>query len=140
MSVLVTDAGFAPEDWTFGFHAPGQSPTHDSTALALDIVPDFDVTALPRDFAAIDLIRLHVPQTGDGRAFSQARLLRLLGFTGRLRAQGEVLPDQYPLARRCGFDEVEISRARAARQPEGQWRAQLACQTGSYQDRLRHFA
>jgi uncharacterized protein (DUF934 family) len=69
-----------------------------------------DVQALAEDIARIGLIALEFPKFNDGRAYSQARLLReRLGFTGELRATGQVLRDQYPFMRRCGFDAFEVS-------------------------------
>jgi uncharacterized protein (DUF934 family) len=54
------------------------------------------------------LIVLNFPKFSDGRAYSQARLLRSrLGFTGELRATGNVLQDQLPFMLRCGFDTFE---------------------------------
>jgi uncharacterized protein (DUF934 family) len=54
------------------------------------------------------LIVLNFPKFSDGRAYSQARLLRgRLGFTGELRATGGVLQDQLPFMLRCGFDSFE---------------------------------
>lgn len=44
----------------------------------------------------------------DGRAFSQARILReKWGVTGRLRAEGQLLPDQLINLLRCGFSELK---------------------------------
>ena len=63
--------------------------------------------------------------------------LRLKGYTGRLRAKGHVLADQYAMARRSGFDEVEIDHNLAARQPEDQWLARSNWQDNNYQARLR---
>jgi len=40
----------------------------------------------------------------DGRGYSAARILREAGYTGELRAAGDVLVDQIPFMRRCGFD------------------------------------
>ena len=60
-----------------------------------------------------------------------------MGYAGRLRASGHVLADQYAMARRCGFDEVEIDDDMAARQPEAQWRARADWQAHDYQSRLR---
>jgi uncharacterized protein (DUF934 family) len=60
-----------------------------------------------------------------------------LGFTGRLRAAGHVIADQYAMARRSGFDEVEISDELAERQPEEQWLARADWQAHHYQARLR---
>jgi len=54
------------------------------------------------------LIALHFPKFSDGRAYSQARLLRgRLGYEGELRATGNVLQDQLPFMLRCGFDSFE---------------------------------
>ena len=58
------------------------------------------------------LIVLDFPKFSDGRAYSQARLLRSrLGFTGELRATGNVLLDQLPFMLRCGFEEA-LAKAR----------------------------
>jgi uncharacterized protein (DUF934 family) len=49
-------------------------------------------------------IALAFPKFTDGRAYTQAFLLRRrLGFTGELMATGEVLVDQLEAMRRCGF-------------------------------------
>ena len=66
------------------------------------------------------MIRIDFPSFADGRGFTLARLIRLLGFTGRLRAKGHVIADQYAMARRSGFDEIEISSELASRQSEEQ--------------------
>ncbi|QFR33515.1 DUF934 domain-containing protein [Ancylobacter sp. TS-1] len=56
----------------------------------------------------LSLIALNFPSFRDGRAYSQARLLReRLGWTGPLRAIGNVLRDQFLLMQRSGFDQVE---------------------------------
>jgi uncharacterized protein (DUF934 family) len=63
------------------------------------------VEALAPDVGRLDLIVLHFPKFSDGRAYSQARLLReRLGYQGELRATGGVLRDQLPFMLRCGFD------------------------------------
>jgi uncharacterized protein (DUF934 family) len=54
------------------------------------------------------LIVLDFPKFSDGRAYSQARLLRgRLGYRGELRATGGVLQDQIAFMLRCGFDSFE---------------------------------
>ncbi|WP_295046737.1 DUF934 domain-containing protein [uncultured Paracoccus sp.] len=68
-----------------------------------------------------DLIAIDFPSFNDGRGFSLARRLRELGYTGRLRASGRLIADQYAMARRVGFDEVEVAPDIAARQPQDQW-------------------
>ena len=83
------------------------------------------------------MIRIDFPTSADGRGFTLAAMLRRAGFTGRLRARGHILADQYAMARRAGFDEVEINHALAARQPEPQWLARVDWQSHNYQSRLR---
>ena len=54
------------------------------------------------------LIVLNFPKFSDGRAYSQARLLReRMGYKGELRASGGVLQDQAPHMLRCGFDSFD---------------------------------
>jgi uncharacterized protein (DUF934 family) len=55
------------------------------------------------------LIAIVISKFGDGRHFSLARLLRERhGFTGELRAVGNVLPDQLFFMRRCGYGSFEL--------------------------------
>jgi uncharacterized protein (DUF934 family) len=66
------------------------------------------VEALAGDVSRLDLVALHFPKFSDGRAYSQARLLRgRLGYGGELRATGNVLQDQLPFMLRCGFESFE---------------------------------
>lgn len=70
---------------------------------------------LRADLGRFRLIALSFPKFTDGRAYSQARLLRRrYGFTGELRAVGNVLRDQFLHMHRCGFDSVEVGDERAA--------------------------
>ena len=101
----------------------------------LTLEPDASVEDVA--FAGLDLIAVRFPSSADGRGNSIARRLRLGGYRGRLRAVGHVLADQYPLALRCGFDEVEIDDALAARMPEEQWLDALGRVAMNYQDRVR---
>ena len=133
MSVIVTDAGFAPDDWT--------GPTAPLSALAdepgVDLPSDAAPDALDGRLGGLALIRVDFPSAADGRGFTLARLLRLRGYRGRLRARGHVIADQYAMARRAGFDEVEIDDALAARQPEPQWLARADWRRFDHQARLR---
>ncbi|QYK43010.1 MAG: DUF934 domain-containing protein [Paracoccaceae bacterium] len=134
MTVIVTDAGFSPDDWTGGFATLGDL---DAGTRALDLSntddPSLAAAALPR----LSLIRIAFPAFSDGRGFTLARRLRMMGYRGRLRAAGHVIADQYAMARRVGFDEVEISDDLAARQPEAQWRFRADWQAHDHQSRLR---
>jgi uncharacterized protein (DUF934 family) len=99
--------------------------------------PDTDPSRL-RDVAGrAQAIRIAFPSFADGRGFTLARQLRNNGFQGRLRAQGHVLSDQYAMARRAGFDEVEITEDLAARQPEAEWLARADWRAHDYLSRLR---
>ena len=56
------------------------------------------------DLAGVTRINLHFPKFTDGRAYSQAFLLRRrLGYTGEIRATGDVLIDQLVQMQRSGF-------------------------------------
>jgi uncharacterized protein (DUF934 family) len=52
----------------------------------------------------LSLIEVSFPVYRDGRGYSSARVLREAGYVGELRAAGDVLVDQVPFMRRCGFD------------------------------------
>jgi uncharacterized protein (DUF934 family) len=68
-----------------------------------------DVEALQSDLPRLSLIVLQFPKWTDGRAYSQAHLLRMrLRYSGELRATGEVLVDMLPLLQRTGFDAVQL--------------------------------
>ncbi len=78
-------------------------------ALGVRLPNDVAPTKLAADLARLALIVLNFPKFTDGRAYSQARLLRArLGFTGELRAEGEVLRDQLLFMRRCGFETFVV--------------------------------
>ncbi len=73
----------------------------------LEISNDADPRALALE--GVDRIDLHFPRFTDGRAFSQAYLLRRrLGFTGEIRATGDVLVDQLQQMARSGFDAAVL--------------------------------
>ena len=134
MTVIVTDKGFGADDWTLGF-VPLDDAAND--VAALDVPSDTDPAALIAQLAGVEMVRVDFPSFADGRGFTIARQLRLAGYTGRLRAKGHVISDQYAMARRCGFDEVEISDELAARQPEAEWQFRANWKANDYQARMR---
>ena len=70
---------------------------------------DEQALVLGEDVHRLALIELEFPKFTDGRAFSQARILRdKLGYQGELRAFGNILRDQYFYMTRCGIDTVEL--------------------------------
>jgi uncharacterized protein (DUF934 family) len=135
MSVLVTTAGLGREDAAPEFLTvetlPAKSPA--AGGLAVDLPNDRDPAELVPRFGDLALIRVAFPAMGDGRGFSLARRLRELGYRGRLRAFGPLVPDQVRAAFRVGFDEIELPAEHAARSPEARWQPRGQ---GSYQDRL----
>jgi uncharacterized protein (DUF934 family) len=75
-----------------------------SNATAVRLEPDDDARALIPSLDRLTLIEVAFPKFRDGRGYSSARILREAGYTGELRAQGDVLIDQIAFMRRCGFD------------------------------------
>lgn len=116
---LITDTGFAPDDAIT--LTPLDALPEAGEGVALDLPLDADTEAVAAHFNRLDLIVIPFPNFGDGRGFSLAKRLRSLGYRGRLRATGHLIPDQYAFARFCGFDEVQITDEQAERQPENQW-------------------
>jgi uncharacterized protein (DUF934 family) len=81
----------------------------DATAGALALPNTADVLTLAEQLRDQAAVALNFPKWTDGRAYSQAVLLRArLRFAGEIRATGEVLADMLPLLRRCGFDAVQL--------------------------------
>ena len=135
MNVIVTDDGFRPDDWNRPFEAL-DALIEAKGGEAVDVASDTSPEALERLLGA-KMIRVDFPSSNDGRGFTLARQLRRLGYPGRLRARGHVLADQYAMARRSGFDEVEIAPDLARRQTEDQWLSRADWQARDYQSRLR---
>jgi uncharacterized protein (DUF934 family) len=136
MTIIVTDKGFSPDDFA-GPVRPLAELAEVQEGEGVEIGPADDPRALVGVLGQVSLIRVRFPAFNDGRGFSHARDLRSFGYTGRLRAAGHVLADQYAMARRVGFDEVEIDEALAQRQPEEQWLARANWREHWYQGRLR---
>lgn len=75
-----------------------------SNATAVRLEPDEDARLLLPHLERLALVEIAFPKFRDGRGYSSARILREAGYTGELRAQGDVLVDQIGFMRRCGFD------------------------------------
>lgn len=75
-----------------------------SNATAVRLEPGDDARALIPHLDRLTLVEVAFPSFRDGRGYSSARILREAGYSGTLRAQGDVLVDQMPLMKRCGFD------------------------------------
>ncbi len=87
--------------------APGAGSAAADAATSLALANDADPRTL--NLAGVNRIDLHFPKFTDGRAYSQAFLLRRrLGFKGEIRATGDVLIDQLVQMQRSGFDSAEL--------------------------------
>ncbi len=77
--------------------------------LGAEVASGEAVDALAPYLQRLSLIALSFPKFSDGRSYSAARLLReRLGFSGEIRAVGDVLADQIPLMRRCGVTSFAV--------------------------------
>jgi uncharacterized protein (DUF934 family) len=126
--VIVPAARFLAEPETFARREAPTGVIWPNDRRVAELAPYLDRLAL---------VGLVFPIFRDGRAFSQARLLReRYGFRGELRATGQVLRDQFLFMLRAGFDAFEVTKdadaaafAQAARrysvfyQPTGDGRA-----------------
>ena len=138
MNVIVRDDGFHAEDWAGGFVGVQELASRPfAVGLGLDLPPDAEPDALQDRLSALALIRIRFEHFTDGRGLTLAARVRRLGYGGRLRAWGNVLAGQYTLARRSGFDEVEICAELARRQPAEHWHFRGNWRHQDYQSRMR---
>lgn len=80
--------------------------------LGVEVSAGESVGPLKPYLTRLALISLAFPKFHDGRNYSAARLLKeRLGYTGEIRAVGDVLADQIPLMRRCGISSFEVRHA-----------------------------
>ena len=112
--------------------AAGQAGT---LALANDVDPrTLDLTGITR-------IDLQFPAFTDGRAYSQAFLLRRrLHFSGELRATGDVLIDQLVQMQRTGFDVAVLAEGVDASAAQRQLQRYAGFYQGSAVETQPHFA
>ncbi|WP_112382169.1 DUF934 domain-containing protein [Sphingomonas carotinifaciens] len=75
-----------------------------TNATAVRLEAGDDARVLIPHLGQIALVEVSFPTYRDGRGYSAARILREAGYAGELRAAGDVLVDQLPHMRRCGFD------------------------------------
>lgn len=101
----------APAKLRFRDDAPFESPIAPladflagGNFAAVRLEPGDDARALVPHFGRLKLIEVAFPKFRDGRGYSSAAVLRQAGYTGELRAAGDVLVDQIGFMRRVGFD------------------------------------
>lgn len=106
---LLGDGDPLPETgyWLVRLERLGELPPAVSAGVLLPNTADVEALGLPLERLA--MIALEFPAFGDGRAYSQARILRgRLGWRGALRATGAVTQDQLWEMGRCGFDQFAL--------------------------------
>lgn len=112
--------------------------TADQTGT-LELANDIDPRTL--DLSGITRIDLQFPAFTDGRAYSQAFLLRRrLGFGGELRATGDVLIDQLLQMQRTGFDVAVLKEGVDASAAQRQLERYAGFYQGSAVDTHPHFS
>jgi uncharacterized protein (DUF934 family) len=77
--------------------------------VAIWLGNDADPATLSGRLDRVAMVSLAFPKWTDGRAYSQARLLRVrVRFRGEIRATGDVIADMLPLLVRTGFDAAVL--------------------------------
>lgn len=81
-----------------------------NTPIGVRLKPNDSVEQIRGDIDRLAVIALEFPKFNDGRAMSQARLLReRLCYRGEIRATGKVVRDLLLFMHRCGFDAFEVA-------------------------------
>lgn len=132
MALIKNEAVAPPETWTT-IDADAAVPAHGRVLVSVErwiaeandlrargddvgilVHPDDDVLPLHGTLDGLSLVAIAFPKFTDGRGYSSARLLRdRLGYTGELRAVGDVLPDQVFYMRRVGFDAFDLAEGKS---------------------------
>jgi uncharacterized protein (DUF934 family) len=106
MANVITAKGIV-ENTTLG--AISNTSDYHTESKVLSIAHDELIEALDINFDQFETIVLNFPTHADGRAYTQARLLRdRFGFKGNIRATGDVMYDQLSYMYRCGFSQFEL--------------------------------
>jgi len=112
------------------------NPPADPQALRLDNTVDVHTLS----FVGVTCIELHFPKFTDGRAYSQARILRRRGYAGDLRATGDVLVDQLVQMRRCGFGSAVLRADQSLTTAQALLQQDLPAYQGDAIEPRPHFA
>ena len=113
----------------------------DGDPKVLQLANDADPLAIEVCLADIERIDLSFPKFTDGRAYSQAFLLRRrLGFTGDIRATGDVLIDQLVQMERTGFSSAVLKEGVDASDAQRQFDRFAAFYQGDAVQPAPHFA
>ena len=100
-----------------------------------------DADPLEVSLEGIDRVELNFPKFTDGRAFSQAWLIRRRRrFTGDIRATGDVLVDQLVQMQRSGFSSAVLKEGKDPAEAKRQFERYAAYYQGDAQEQRPHFA
>ncbi len=124
---IIKDNAIIDDEWQCLTDVEGELPTGDvivpfaywlehkselmnrDSKLGVSIDGSIETEDVAKDQSNFDLIALEFPAFADGRSYSHARLLRdRYGYSGELRAVGDVLRDQLFYMRRCGIDSFTL--------------------------------
>ena len=118
-------------------HQQGVSGLNDPKTLELGN----EIDPMEVNLDGITRIDLNFPKFTDGRAYSQARLLRQRRqFTGEIRATGDVLIDQLVHMARCGFDVAVLKEGVEAEDAQRQFERFAGFYQGDAVETQPHFA
>ena len=113
----------------------------DGSPKVLQLANDADPLAIEVCLNDIERIDLNFPKFTDGRAYSQAFLLRRrIGFTGEIRATGDVLIDQLVQMERMGFSSAVLKEGVDASDAQRQFDRFNAFYQGDAIHTAPHFA
>ena len=118
-------------------------PTSAETEKVLQIANDAELAEIAASGAlqGVERVELNFPKFTDGRAFSQAVLLRRrYGFTGDIRATGDVLIDQLVQTARSGFTSAVLAEGQNPEAAERQFARYRAFYQGDALEPRPHFA
>ncbi|GAB3757348.1 hypothetical protein GCM10028796_01360 [Ramlibacter monticola] len=105
----------------------------------LSVTNDADVLEVPLE--GVDRIELNFPKFSDGRAFSQAYLLRRRRkFAGDIRATGDVLVDQVVQMQRTGFSSAVLKEGKDVADVQRQFERYAEFYQADVVEQAPHFA
>jgi uncharacterized protein (DUF934 family) len=129
MRQVIKNRKLVEDDWSYGPDAAGDAaravlPLAEYLAAqragvlprAVKLEPADDQEQLKPYLSGVELIAVEFPSSGEGRGYTQGRLLRERhGYRGELRAVGAVRVDQIWFLARCGFDAFDLAPGEDAR-------------------------
>lgn len=119
--------------------ASDDTDTEASLLNVLELTNDADPRAVSLE--GVDRVDLQFPKFSDGRAFSQAFVLRTrMGFKGDIRATGDVLVDQLVQMQRTGFSSAVLRKDQDMIEAQLQFERYAAFYQGDSQHPQPHFS